>query len=182
MNHGKQRGRQGTGLDWPSSTPIRNLSKRSASGIVSPGRPETTQLGKPSRHPLEPDVSATAPLPAVVDEEVSIEEEIRIEDVTLSEPSRHQLELDVSATEPPQTVVEADVGIEKSRKPRRRAASLRELPSGTPVVIKRRNGKEEVVVLVRVKQTRFIAKDPAGRSIDLAVRDFLRPHLENRPT
>ena len=51
---------------------------------------------------------------------------------------------------PPQTIVEADVGIKKSRKPRRRAASLRELPSGTPVVIKRR-GKEEVVVLVRVK-------------------------------
>ncbi len=127
-------------------------------------------------------MSATEPLPAVVDEEVSIEEEIRIEDVTLGKPSRHPPEPDVSATEPPQTVVEADVGIEKSRKPRRRAASLRELPSGTPVVIKHRNGKEEVVVLVRVKQTRFIAKDPAGRSVDLAVRDFLRPHLENRPT
>ncbi len=38
------------------------------------------------------------------------------------------------------------------------------------------------MVLVRVKQKRFIAKDPAGRSVDLAVRDFLRPHLENRPT
>ena len=68
------------------------------------------------------------------------------------------------------------------RRPRRRAASLRELPSGTPVVIKRRDGKEEVVVLVRVKQKRFIAKDPSGRSVDLAVRDFLRPHMENRPT
>ena len=192
-----------------------------------PGRPETAQLGKPSRHPLEPDMSATEPLPAVVgvvDEEVNIEEEIRIEDVALSEPSRHQPEPDVSATEPlpavvavvneevsieeefkvedvtlsepsrhplepdvssaepPQAVVEADVGVEKSRKPRRRAASLRELPSGTPVVIKRRGSKEEVVVLVRVKQTRFIAKDAAGRSVDLAVRDFLRPHLENRPT
>ncbi len=115
-------------------------------------------------------------------EEVNIEDEIRIEDVTLSEPSRHQPEPDVSPTEPPQTVVEADVGIEKSRKPRRRAARLRELPSGTPVVIKRRNGKEEVVVLVRVKQTRFTAKDAAGRFVDFAVRDFLRPHLENRPT
>ena len=49
-------------------------------------------------------------------------------------------------------------------------------------MVKRRDGKEEVVVLVRVKQTRFLAKDPAGRSVDLAVRDFLRPHLENRPT
>ncbi len=155
-----------------------------------PERPETTQLGEPSRDPLEPDLLATEPLPAVaavVDEEVNIEEvnieeEIRIEDVTLGEPSRHQPESDVSPTELPQTVVEADVGIKKSRKPRRRAASLRKLPSGTPVVIKRRDGKEEVVVLVKVKQTRFIAKDPAGRSVDLAVRDFLRPHLENLPT
>ena len=38
------------------------------------------------------------------------------------------------------------------------------------------------MVLVRVKQKRFLAKDPTGRSVDLAVRDFLRPHLENRPT
>ena len=158
------------------------------------GLPETTELGRPTRDLLEPDVSAT-PLPAVValvneevnievvDEEVNIEEEIRIEieDVTLSEPSRHQPEPDVSPA-PPQPVVEADVGIAKSRKPRRRAASLRELPSGTPVVITRRDGKEEVVVLVRVKQTRFIAKDPSGRSVDFAVRDYLRPHLENRPT
>ena len=135
-------------------------------------------------------MSPTEPLPAAVAvvnedvsiEDVSIEEEIGIEDVTLSKPSRHQPEPDVSPTEPPQMVVEADVGLGKSRKPHRRAASLRELPSGTPVVIKRRNGKEEVVVLVRVKQTRFIAKDPAGRSVDLAVRDFLRPQLENRPT
>ena len=106
----------------------------------------------------------------------------RPETAQLGKPSRHPLEPDVSATEPPQTVVEADVGIEKSQKPRRRAASLRELPSGTPVVIKGRNGKEEVVVLVRVKQKRFIAKDPAGRSVDFAVRDFFWPHLENRPT
>ena len=155
-----------------------------------PERPETTQLGEPSRDPLEPDLLATEPLPAVVAvvneevniEEINIEEEIRIEDVTLGEPPRHQPEPDVSAMELPQTVVKADVGIKKSRKPRRRAANLRELPSGTPVVVKRRDGKEEVVVLVRVKQKRFIAKDPAGRSVDLAVRDFLRPHLENRPT
>ena len=177
------------------------------------GRPETAQLGKPSRHPLEPGVSVTEPLPAVVaavsavsvvneevtievvndevgievvNDEVGIEDEIRIEDVTLGEPSWHQLEPDVSPTEPPQTVVEADVGLKKSlkksRKPRRGAAGLRELPSGTPVVVKRRNGKEEVVVLVRVKQKRFVAKDPAGRSVDLAIRDFLRPHLETRPT
>ena len=154
------------------------------------GRPETVQIGKPFRHQPEPDVSPTEPLPAAVAvvnedvsiEDVSIEEEIGIEDVTLSKPSRHQPEPDVSPTEPPQMVVEADVGLKKSRKPSRRAASLRELPSGTPVVIKRRDGKEEVVVLVRVKQTRFLAKDPAGRSVDLAVRDFLRPQLENRPT
>ena len=148
-------------------------------------RIEDVALSEPSRHQPEPDVSATEPLPAVVgvvNEEVSIEEEFKVEDVTLSEPSRHPLEPDVSSAEPPQAVVEADVGVEKSRKPRRRAASLRELPSGTPVVIKRRGRKEEVVVLVRVKQTRFIAKDAAGRSVDLAVRDFLRPHLENRPT
>ena len=123
------------------------------------GRPETTQLGKPSRDPLEPDVSATEPLPTVVtvvneevdievvNEGVNIEEEIRIEDVTLSEPSWHQLEPDLSPTEPPQTVVEADVGLKKSlkksRKPRRGAASLRELPSGTPVVIKRRTAKKK---------------------------------------
>ena len=118
----------------------------------------------------------------MVNEEVNIEEEIRIEDVTLSEPSWHQPEPDVSSTEPPQTVVEADVGLKKSRKPRRGAVSLRELPSGTLVVIKRRNGKEEVVVLVRVKQKRFVARDPAGRSVDLAIRDFLRPNLVNRPT
>ena len=121
-----------------------------------PERPETTQLGEPSRDPLEPDLLATEPLPAVaavVDEEVNdeevniekvnIEEEIRIEDVTLGEPSRHQPEPDVSAMELPQTVVEANVGIKKSRKPRRRAASLRELPSGTPVVIKRRTAKKK---------------------------------------
>ena len=124
-----------------------------------PGRPETTQLGEPSRDPLEPDVSAPEPLPAVVavvneevsievvNEEVNIEEEIRIEDVTLGEPSWHQLEPDLSPTEQPQTVVEADVGLKKSlkksRKPRRGAASLRELPSGTPVVIKRRTAKKK---------------------------------------
>ncbi len=145
-----------------------------------PERPETTQLSEPSRDPLEPDLLATEPLPAmvaVVNEEVNIEEEIRIEDVTLGEPSRHQPEPDGSPTEPPQTVVEADVGIENLRKPRWRAASLRELPSGTPVVIKRRNGTEEVVVLVRVKQRRFTVKDAAGRFVDRAVRDFLRPHL-----
>ena len=122
-----------------------------------PERPETTQLGEPSRDPLEPDLLATEPLPAMVAvvneevnieevniiEEVDIEEEIRIEDVTLGEPSRHQPEPDVSATELPQTVVKADVGIKKSRKPRRRAASLRELPSGTPVVVKRRTAKKK---------------------------------------
>ena len=124
-----------------------------------PGRPETTQLGEPSRDPLEPDVSATEPLPAVVavvneevsievvNEEVNIEEEIRIDDVTLGEPSWHQLEPDLSPTEQPQTVVEADVGLKKplkkSRKPRRGAASLRELPSGTPVVVKRRTAKKK---------------------------------------
>ena len=100
----------------------------------------------------------------------------RPETAQLGKPSRHPLEPDVSPPEPPQTVVKADVGLKKSRKPRRRTGSLRELPSGTPVVIKRRDGKEEVVVLVRVKQTRFLAKDPAGRSVDLAVRDFLRPY------
>ena len=132
------------------------------------GRPETAQLGKPSRHPLEPGRSATEPLPAVVavvneevnievvnDEvgievvngEVGIEDEIRIEDVTLGEPSWHQPEPDVSPPGPLQTVVEADVGLKKSlkksRKPRRLAASLRELPSGTPVVIKRHTAKKK---------------------------------------
>ena len=124
-----------------------------------PERPETTQLGEPSRDPLEPDMRATEPLPAVVavvneevnievvNEEVNVEEEIRIEDVTLGEPSWHQLEPDLSPTEQPQTVVEAGVGLKKSlkksRKPRRGAASLRELPSGTPVVIKRRTAKKK---------------------------------------
>lgn len=59
-------------------------------------------------------------------------------------------------------------------------ASLRKLPRGSPVVIKNHDG-EHVVSLVSVKRTRFVARYPNGRIIDVPVEHFLRPHEGEAP-
>ena len=98
----------------------------------------------------------------------------------LDEPSPRVPEHDAPATgTPPATEPRR---IKESLKQTRRRGSpaavhLRDLAPGTLVVVKHRNG-EAVVALVRVKRTRFIAKDATDRFIDLSVREFLRPHLE----
>ena len=51
---------------------------------------------------------------------------------------------------------------------------LRDLPEGTPIVIM----TEQVVSLVKVKRSRFLAEAPDGRTLDLPLTRFVRVHSD----